>query len=171
MHSRCTEQDDAMKEALGREIRLQRQKRVWTIGHLAAASSVGEATLKRYEAGSAGFKLDELARIARALDMGLWVSFVEGDVEARAQRLSAAFEAATPKEQRIVELTLDLAASESWEGSRFAQGVAASVPSSVRLAQEIATDHPDLEAGLVAYCRAVLQAKALRSDGDDNGET
>ena len=160
-----------MKEALGREIRLQRQKRRWTIGHLAAASNLGEATLKRYEAGSAGFKLDELARIARALDMGLWVSFVEGDAEARAQRLSAAFEAASPRDQHIVELILGLEASASWGAARSAQGAAASVPSSVRLAQEIATDHPDLEAGLVAYCRAVLQAKALRSDGDDNGET
>ena len=159
-----------MKQALGREIRAQRQARGMTIGQLAAASHLGDATLKRYEAGSAGFKLDELARLAQALDMGLWVSFVEGDAEARAQRLSAAFEAATDKEKRIVELTLGLSDPGRAAGAT-GSAVAASVPSSVRLAQEIASDHPDLEAGLVAYCRAVLQAKAQSSAGDDSDET
>lgn len=87
---------------IGHQIRLQRQRRGWTLAELARRAKTSAPSLHRYENGWDRFELETLRRIAAALGMRLEVQLV-----ARRRRRRAAGRSAAALVRRLAPLFWD----------------------------------------------------------------
>lgn len=68
-----------MVDTVGRRLRDARRRRGWSQLRLAAAAGVGHATVERCERGEATPRVENLAAIAKALEIQLaWLAYGEG---------------------------------------------------------------------------------------------
>lgn len=74
-HRLCTVDARRVRRAIGAAIRQAREARGWSQLRLCAACAVSQATLSRWESGEGSLRVEDLYRVACALELGardLW---------------------------------------------------------------------------------------------------